>query len=76
MVPPIGINRVGITAFMDVGAAWESHTSPDYHRGIGVELVFEPKFGYLFGMQTRAGVARGLDAGGSTKFYLRAGRTF
>lgn len=76
MVPPIGVNRVGVTLFMDVGAAWDSNTSPDYHRGIGAELVFEPKFGYLFGLQTRAGVAKGLDATGSTKIYVRAGRTF
>jgi len=76
MVPPVGVNRVGITLFMDVGAAWESNTSPDYHRGIGAELVFEPKFGYLFGLQTRAGIAKGLDATGATKIYLRAGRTF
>jgi len=27
-------------------------------------------------MQTRAGVAKGLDENGSTKIYLRAGRTF
>jgi len=76
MVPPVGINRAGVTLFLDVGAAWEPSASPDYHRGIGAELVFEPRVGYLFGLQTRAGVARGLDATGSTKIYLRAGRTF
>jgi len=76
MVPPVGINRVGISLFMDIGAAWEPGRSPAYHRGIGAELVFEPKFGYLFGMQTRAGIAKGLDENGSTKIYLRAGRTF
>jgi len=76
MVPPVGINRVGLTMFLDVGAAWEPGASPDYHRGIGGELVFEPRFGYLFGLQTRAGIARGLDESGSTKIYLRAGRTF
>ena len=76
MVPPIGVNRVGVTLFLDVGAAWEPGTSPDYHRGIGAELVFEPKFGYLFGLQTRAGIAKGLDPTGSTKIYVRAGRTF
>ena len=65
-----------LALFMDVGAAWESDTSPDYHRGIGAELIFEPKLGYLFGLQSRAGIAKGLDATGSTKIYLRAGRTF
>jgi hypothetical protein len=59
-----------------MGAAWERGLSPHYHRGIGVELIAEPKVGYLFGLQTRAGIARGLDADGSTKIYLRAGRAF
>jgi len=76
MVPPIGINRVALNLFMDVGAAWERDAPRDYHRGIGAELVSEPRFGYLFGLQARAGVAKGLDATGSTKIYLRVGRAF
>lgn len=76
MVPPVGVNRVALNLFYDIGAAWEPDTRPDYHRGIGAELVAEPRFGYLFGLQTRAGVAKGLDQAGSTKIYLRAGRSF
>jgi len=76
VVPPLGINRLSLNVFMDVGAAWEQSQSPDYHRGIGAELMSEPRLGYLFGLQARMGVARGLDQGGSTKFYLRAGRSF
>jgi hypothetical protein len=76
VVPPLGINRVALNVFYDVGAAWETGTSPDYHRGVGAELVSEPRFGYLFGLKTRIGVAKGLDATGSTKIYLRAGRAF
>ena len=76
MVPPIGINRVALNLFLDVGAAWDQDAARDYHRGVGAELVSEPRFGYLFGLQARAGVAKGLDATGSTKIYLRAGRAF
>lgn len=76
MVPPVGINRVGLVLFFDVGAAWERGSTPDYHRGTGAELVSEPRFGYLLGFQMRAGVAKGLDAPGSTRIYLRAGRAF
>jgi hypothetical protein len=76
MVPPLGLNRVSLNLFMDVGAAWEPARSPDYHRGIGAELISETRFGYLFGLQARAGVAKGLDNTGSTKIYLRAGRAF
>ena len=76
VVPPLGINRIALNIFMDVGAAWEQSQSPDYHRGIGAELMSEPRLGYLFGLQARMGVARGLDQAGSTKFYLRVGRSF
>ena len=76
VVPPLGINRVALNVFLDVGAAWEHGQSPDYHRGVGAELMSEPRFGYFFGLQARMGIARGLDQGGSTKFYLRVGRSF
>lgn len=76
VVPPLGINRVSLNLFTDVGAAWERGASPDYHRGIGAELMSEPRFGYVFGLQARAGIARGLDQAGSTKIYLRVGRSF
>jgi len=76
MVPPAGVNRVSLALFFDVGAAWEHDTPPDYHRGVGAELISETRFGYLFGLQARAGVARGLDRTGSTKIYLRVGRAF
>jgi hypothetical protein len=76
IVPPIGINRVALNLLFDVGAAWERGATPEYHRGIGAELVTEPRFGYLFDLQARAGIARGLNANGSTKIYLRVGRSF
>jgi outer membrane protein assembly factor BamA len=76
MVPPIGVNRAALNLFIDVGAAWEHGDAPDYHRGVGTEFVVEPRFGYLFGWLMRAGVAKGLDAPGTTKIYLRAGRSF
>lgn len=76
MVPPLGLNRVALNLFLDLGAAWERGREPDYHRGVGVELVSEPRLGYLFGWLARAGVAKGLDAPGSTRAYLRLGRSF
>jgi hypothetical protein len=76
MVPPVGLNRVSMSVFFDIGAAWDKGESPDYFRGTGVEFLLEPRFGYLFGLQARAGVARGLDGPGETKWYLRVGRSF
>jgi hypothetical protein len=74
--PPLGMNRLSMNLFMDVGAAWQRGASPDYRRGFGVEFMVEPRFGYVFGLQARAGVARGIDEGGSTRWYLRVGRSF
>jgi hypothetical protein len=76
VVPPLGINRISLNVFADIGAAWEHGDAPDYHRGIGAELMSEPRFGYLFWLQARMGIARGLDRSGSTKIYLRVGRSF
>ncbi len=76
MVPPLGINRVALNLFADVGAAWEHGDTPHYRRGVGAELISEPRFGYIFGTTLRAGVAKGLDPTGSTKIYLRIGRSF
>jgi hypothetical protein len=74
--PPLGLNRVSLNLFMDVGAAWERDARPDYHRGVGAELMTELRFGYLFFLQARAGIAKGLDAPGETTGYLRVGRSF
>ena len=76
MSPPVGLNRVSLSVFFDIGAAWNSGASPDYHRGVGIELLSEVRFGYLFGLQARAGVAWGLDDPGKTMGYLRVGRSF
>ena len=76
VVPPLGINRISLNVFADIGAAWEHGAVPDYHRGMGAELMSEPRLGYVFGLQARLGIARGLDQSGSTKIYLRVGRSF
>jgi len=76
MVPPVGINRLALNLFTDIGAAWDQGTTAHYRRGVGMEVVSEPKFGYIYGVQMRAGIAKGLDATGSTKIYLRVGRAF
>jgi len=75
-VPPVGLNRLSLNLFLDIGAAWERDASPDYHRGVGAELLSELRFGYLFVLQARAGIAKGIDAPGKTTGYLRVGRSF
>ena len=66
-----------VNLFYDLGAAWERGDSHGYHRGIGIELLAEPKLLYgIIGWQWRVGVAKGLDQGGETKVYLHTGRSF
>jgi outer membrane protein assembly factor BamA len=76
VVPPVGLNRLSLNVFADIGSAWEHGASPDYHRGFGVELMSELRVGYLFGLHARAGIAHGVDEPGKTTGYLRVGRSF
>ncbi len=76
MVPPVGVNRVSVNLFYDVGDAWPRSGAPDWHQGYGIELMSELRVGYLLGAQLRLGLAHGADAGGKTVGYLRVGRSF
>lgn len=76
MVPPVGLNRVSVNAFLDVGDAWPRGSDADYRTGIGIEVMSEIRAGYLFGADLRLGVARGLDEEGKGTAYLRIGRSF
>lgn len=76
MVPPLGLNRVAMNLFFDVGDAWARGAEPDYHRGVGVELMSEARLGYLLGVDLRLGLAKGLDERGKSTAYLRVGRAF
>ena len=76
MVPPVGLNRVAMNLFYDIGAAWPHGADPDYYRGIGVELMSEVRLGYLLGADLRIGIAEGLDGPGKRTAYLRLGRSF
>ena len=76
MVPPVGLNRLALNVFMDVGDAWARGGEPDWHRGYGIELMAEVRLGYLLGGDLRIGIADGRDEGGRTTAYLRLGRAF
>ena len=76
MVPPVGMNRLALTFFFEAGDAWPLGGQPDYHRGFGIEVMSEIRFGYLFGGNFRLGVARGRDEGGMDTAYIRVGRSF
>jgi hypothetical protein len=76
MVPPVGMNRLAVTFFFEAGDAWPLGGQPDYHRGFGIEVMSEIRFGYLFGANLRLGIASGRDEGGMDTAYLRVGRSF
>jgi hypothetical protein len=76
MVPPVGLNRMALNLFVDVGAAWARGADPDYHRGYGIELMTEVRIGYQYAGNLRLGIADGRDQGGKTTAYLRLGRSF
>ena len=76
MVPPVGINRLSANVFFDIGAAWDNGSPSKYYRGIGAEALGEIKLLYLFSLQTRVGVAFGLDKPGTTRVYAALGRQF
>lgn len=77
MVPPVGLNRLSGTLFMDVGGAWNRGSGPStYRRGVGGELLGEVKLLYSVDLHLRLGLARGLDAPRQTLGYLTLGRAF
>ena len=76
MVPPVGLNRVALNLFYELGDAWARGASPGYHHSFGAELMSEIRVGYLAGADLRIGVANGADEGGKATAYLRIGRSF
>ena len=75
MVPPVGLNRLSMSVFTEAGAAWDNDPQR-WYKSAGIELLSEVRFGYLFGLQLRAGVAKGFEAPGRTEGYVRLGHSF
>lgn len=77
MVPPLGLNRLSGTVFIDAGGAWDQGSGPDrWRRGAGIELLAETKLLYALALQVRLGHARALDAPRGGRSYLTLGRAF
>ena len=76
MVPPVGMNRVSMSVFFDVGSAWDAGAAQRYFKSAGVELLAEVRAGYLLGLQYRLGFARGFELPGGNVAYLQIGRSF
>ena len=77
MSPPIGINRLSASAFMDAGSVWDNgNPRSRYYRGVGVELLGEVIVYYRLPLPLRLGIARGLDNPSGTQAYLQLGQSF
>jgi hypothetical protein len=76
MVPPVGLDRLSLTAFFEAGSAWNDAASRRVFRSGGLELLSELRLGYVLPLQLRAGVAKGFEAPGMTVGYLKIGRSF
>jgi outer membrane protein assembly factor BamA len=76
MVPPVGLNRLSMSVFFDIGSAWNDGAAQRYFKSAGLELLAELRLGYLLPLQYRMGVARGFEAPGTTIGYLQVGRSF
>jgi hemolysin activation/secretion protein len=81
MVPPLGINRLSGSVFVDAGGTWGAGRSgpAELSRGVGFELLAEAKLLYVLPLQLRLGVAWPLDAPDAqrgAKAYLTLGRAF
>jgi hypothetical protein len=75
-VPPVGLNRVSMSVFLETGSAWNDAAAQRFLNSGGVELLAEVRAGYLLGLQLRAGLAKGFEAPGATIGYLKVGRSF
>ena len=78
MSPPVGLNQLSGSFFMDSGAAWQDGNSPDnYFTGVGAELHADVNLFYGLNVQMRLGVASGLDdATGDNRAYISLGSSF
>jgi hypothetical protein len=76
MVPPVGVDRLSMSMFVDAGAAWDASETPAFYKSGGLELLSELRAGYLFGAQIRIGFAKGFEAPGRKVGYIRIGRSF
>ena len=77
MTPPVGINRLSASVFVDAGSVWDNGGSPSkLYRGAGVELHSEIKLAYQISLPLRLGIAHGFDLNSGDRLYLQLGQLF
>ncbi len=77
MAPPLGLDQLSATFFIDSGAAWQHGSTPDrYFTGSGVELNSDVRAFYNWPLRVRLGYAHGFNASGENQLYLQLGASF
>jgi hypothetical protein len=77
MTPPVGLNRLSASVFMDAGGVWDNGNSPSkYYRSVGIELNSEVKLLYMLAIPLRLGIAHGMEDPGKVRAYLQLGQSF
>lgn len=77
MSPPVGINRLSATLFLDAGSAWDQGTSSaPIYKGMGIELNAASKLFYRLPVPLSLGIAHGFDLNSGNRLYFKLGQTF
>ncbi|VAW83314.1 hypothetical protein MNBD_GAMMA16-421 [hydrothermal vent metagenome] len=77
MAPPLGLDQLSATFFIDSGAAWQHGSTPDrYFTGSGVELNSDVRVFYNLPLRVRLGFAHGFADSGENQLYLQLSTSF
>jgi len=76
MVPPVSLQTLSASLFVDSGDAWTEGDSFDPLTGVGVELNFDTRLFYIFPIYIRVGYASGLATLGGEQVYMSLGASF
>lgn len=77
MSPPVGINRLSATTFLDAGSVWNQGASnAPVYKGMGIELNAETKLFYRLPLPLSIGIAHGFDLNSGNRIYFKLGQTF
>jgi len=76
MVPPVGLDRLSMTLFFDVGSAWNDSASQRYFKSGGWSFCSRCAQVISSACWRARGIARGFEAPGATVGYLQVGRSF
>lgn len=77
MAPPMAVDQLAGTLFIDAGATWENGDSPaKYYDSFGAELHADLRFFYHVPIHARLGFANGREGPGEKQVYLQLGGSF